>query len=128
MVKFLEGRHILSPDIWSKNFLVGWRNALIDSRIFWAPDVKKKMRLNPILCFIARFTKLLWDFTSELISLKYDFNIPFKITLTTIITVTSIQFPDGVHLNILPTLSSWYCFWVGLKRNLCEGLELSFKQ
>ena len=71
--------------------------------MFCVPDVKKKKGLNPILYFIASFTL---DFISELINLKYAFNIPFKITLKTVIMGTSSQFHDGAQLNILPTLSS----------------------
>ena len=57
-------------------------------QIFCVPDVKNKKSLNPILYFIASFLKLLWDLISELINLQYAFNIPFKITLKTIIMVT----------------------------------------
>ena len=57
-------------------------------QIFCVADVKNKKSLNPILYFIASFLKLLWDFISELINLQYAFNIPFKITLKTIIMVT----------------------------------------
>ena len=63
-------------------------------QIFCIPDVKNKKSLNPILNFIASFPKLLWDFLSELINLKHAFNIPFKITLKTIIMGTSFQFHD----------------------------------
>ena len=75
-------------------------------QIFCVPDVQNKKSLNPILYFIASFPKLLWDFISKLINLKYAFNIPFKITFKTIIMGTSFQFHDAVQLNILPTLSS----------------------
>ena len=57
---------------------------------------KNKKSLSPILYFIASFPKLLRDFIGELINLKYAFNIPFKITLKTIIIGTSFQFHDGV--------------------------------
>ena len=43
---------------------------------------------------------------SELINIKYAFNIPFKVTLKTIIMGTAFQFHDGGQLNILLTLSS----------------------
>ena len=47
------------------------------------------------------------NFISELINLKYAFNIPFKITQKKpIIMGTSSQFYDSVQLNILPSLSS----------------------
>ena len=76
-------------------------------QIFCVPNVKNKKSLNPILYFIVSFPKLLWDFISELINLKYAFNIPFKITLkTTIMGTYSFQFHDDVQLNIIPTLSS----------------------
>ena len=42
---------------------------------------------------------------SELISLKYAFNISFKITRKSMIMGTSSEFHDGIQLNILPTLS-----------------------
>ena len=57
---------------------------------------KETKNLNPILFFGARFPKLLWYFIGELINLKYA-NIPFKITLKTIIMGTSFQFHDGVQ-------------------------------
>ena len=63
------------------------------------PKVKSKKSLNSILDIIARFPK-------KLVNLKYAFNIPFKITLKTIIMGTSYQFHDGVQLNILPKFSS----------------------
>ena len=66
-------------------------------QMFCVPDVKNKQSLNPVLCFIL---------ISELINLKYTFNIPFKITLKTIITETSFQFQDDIQLNSLPILSS----------------------
>ena len=48
-------------------------------QIFCVQDVKNKKSLNPVLYFIATFPKLLWDFISEVINLKYAFNTPFKI-------------------------------------------------
>ena len=93
-------------------------------QIFCVPDVKNKKNLNPILYFIASCPKLLWDFISELINLKFTFNIPFEITLKTIIMTTYFQFRNGVQLNILPILSSE----ILPKKNRCEGLELHFKQ
>ena len=60
-------------------------------KIFCVPDVNKK-NLNPVQYFIASFPKLRGDFVSELINLKYTFNIPLKITLKTIIIGTSLQF------------------------------------
>ena len=121
-----------------KHFLIGLRNALMDSCLFsirnklihfslplnpaihWmgippnilCPRCRKQEESHPILYFIVSFSKLLWDIISELINLKYTFNIPFKITLKTIQVGTSFsfQFHDGAQLNILPTLSSKYYF------------------
>ena len=75
-------------------------------QIFCVPDVKNKKSFNPILYFIPSFPKLLWNFISELINLKYAFNISFKITLKTNIMGTSFQFNDGEKLNTLVTLNS----------------------
>ena len=145
MLNFLKGHHIFSPDILGKTFSdwleMLWRIAIA---IFWIvfsiwykliyfsltlnhaihrmgntlnfliPDVKNKKSFNPILYFIASFPKLFWDFISELISLNYAFNIPFKITLKTIKMGTSPHFFS-------------FSLWIGFKRNLCDGLELHFK-
>ena len=47
--------------------------------------------------------------TSELIiNLKYTFNIPFRITLKTIIMGTSSQFHDGAQLKFYPNLAQRY--------------------
>ena len=56
--------------------------------------------------FYSKLSKITLDFISELINLKHTFNIPFKITLKTIIMGTFSQFHDGVQLNMSPTLSS----------------------
>ena len=56
--------------------------------------------------FYCWLSKITLDFISKLISLKYAFDISFKITLKTIIMGASSQFHDGVQLNIIPTLSS----------------------
>ena len=74
-------------------------------QIFCVLDVKNKKSLKPVLYFIASFPKLLSDLLSELINLKNAFNIPFKITLKTIIMGASFQFHDGVQLKILPKLN-----------------------
>ena len=97
-------------------------------QIFCVPDAKNKKSLNPILYFIASFLKLLWDFISELINLKYAFNIPFKITFKTIIMGTYFQFHDGVQLNILPTLYSEILLLNWVQKKLLWSLELPFKQ
>ena len=68
------------------------------------PRCKEQEESQPYFIFYCKFPKLLWDFISELINLKYAFNIPFKITLKTIIMGTFFQFHDGLQLNILPTL------------------------
>ena len=60
--------------------------------------------LNPTIHRMGNTGNTL-DFISELINLKYAFNIPFKITLKTIIMGASSKFHDGVQLNILATLS-----------------------
>ena len=67
---------------------------------------KEQKQSQPYFIFYCEISKIVLDFISELINLKYAFNIPFKITLKTIIMGTSFQFHDGVQLNILPTLSS----------------------
>ena len=74
-------------------------------QIFCVLDVKNKKSPKPVLYFIASFHKLLSDFLSELINLKYAFNIPFNITLKTIIMGASFQFHDGVQLNFYPNLT-----------------------
>ena len=52
------------------------------------------------------FSRLLM---SELIiNLKYTFNIPIRVTLTTIIMGTSSQFHDGVQLKIYLHLAQRY--------------------
>ena len=56
--------------------------------------------------FYCKISKTILDLISELINLKYAFNILFKITLKTIIMRSPSQFQDGVQLNILATLSS----------------------
>ena len=75
-------------------------------QIFCVPVVYNIKSLNPILCFIENFPKLLWDFIGELINLKYAFNIPSKVTLETIIMEISFPFYDNVQLKILTALGS----------------------
>ena len=43
-----------------------------------------------------------------IINLKYTFNIPFKITLKTIIMRTSSQFHEGAKLKFYPNLAQRY--------------------
>ena len=66
---------------------------------------KEQKESRPFFIFYYKLSKIILDFIGELSNLKYAFNIPFKITLKTIIMGTSSQFHDGVQLNILPTLS-----------------------
>ena len=70
------------------------------------PRCKEQNESQLYFIFHCKLSKITLDFISELINLKYAFNIPFKITLKTIIMGTSSQFHDGVRLNVLPTLSS----------------------
>ena len=70
------------------------------------PRCKEQKESQPYFIFNCKLTKITLDFISELINLKYAFNIFFKVTLKTIIIGTSSQFHDGVQLKILPTLSS----------------------
>ena len=66
---------------------------------------------QPYFILYCKLSKITLDFISELINLKYSFNMPFKLTLTTIITGTSSQFHNRVQLNILPRLSSEILLW-----------------
>ena len=70
------------------------------------PRCKEQKGASTYFIFYCKPSKIILDFISELINLKYAFNIPFKITQKTIIMGTSSQFHDSVQLNILPTLSS----------------------
>ena len=84
--------------------------------------VKNKKSLNPNFYFIACFPKFLktshqFRLIISYINLKYTFNIPFRITLKTIIMGTSSQFHDGVQLKFYPHFSS-EILHLG-SRNLC---------
>ena len=134
MAKFSSKDTILSSDIWGKSFsdcleMLLW---IASCNIFsiWYKLIYLSLPLNPaiyrmgnvpnILCprckekeepqpyfiFYCKLPKITLRFFSEITSLKYAFNIPFKIILKTIIKRTSFQFHDGVQLNILLTLSS----------------------
>ena len=70
------------------------------------PKFREQKESQPYFIFYFKLSKITLDFSSQLINLKYAFNITFKITLKTIIMRTSCQFHDGVQLNILPTLST----------------------
>ena len=130
-----------------KILLIGLRNALIDSwYIFYLiknysflsnPVIQEMDKAPNILCprckeeegsqsyfiFHCKLSKITPDFICEPINLKYTSNISFKITLKTITIGTSSQFHEFYQ-----HLAQRYCFWVGLKGNLCEGIELPFKQ
>ena len=72
-----------------------------------SPRYKEQKESQPYFIFHCKLSKINLDFISELIYPKYAFNIPFKITLKTIIMGTSSQFHhDGVQLKILPIFSS----------------------
>ena len=69
------------------------------------PRCKEQKDSQPYFIFYYKLSKITLDYVSELINLKYAFNIPFEIFLQTVIMGTSSRFHDGVQLNILPTLS-----------------------
>ena len=82
-------------------------------QIFCVLDVRSKKSLNPNLYFIASFLKFLqtshqFRLIISYINLKYTFNIPFRITLKTIIMGTSSQFHDGAQLKFYPHLAQRY--------------------
>ena len=64
------------------------------------PRCKEKKESQPYFISYCKLSKLTLEFISKLFNLKYAFNIPFKITLKTIIMGISSQFHDGVQLNI----------------------------
>ena len=66
---------------------------------------KEKKEYQPCFIFYCKLSRITLDIIGELINMKYAFNIPFKITLKTIIMGTSSQFYDDIQSNILPTLS-----------------------
>ena len=59
------------------------------------PRCKKQKESQPYFIFYCNFSKITLAFISELINLKYAFDIPFKITLKTIIMGISSQFHNG---------------------------------
>ena len=59
------------------------------------PRCKEQEDSQPYFMFYCKLSKITLGFFSELINLKYAFNIPFKITLKTIIMGISSQFLDG---------------------------------
>ena len=66
---------------------------------------KEQNKSQPCFIFYCKLSRITLDIIGKLINMKYAFNIPFKITLKTIIMGTSSQFYDDVQSNILPTLS-----------------------
>ena len=48
----------------------------------------KEQGSQPYFIFHCKFSKITLEFISELVNLQYAFNIPFKITLKTIIMGT----------------------------------------
>ena len=67
---------------------------------------KEQKESQPYFFFYCKLSRVTPDFISELINLKYAFNIPFKVTFKTTIMSISPQFHDGVQLNILSMPSS----------------------
>ena len=61
------------------------------------PRCKEQKESQPYFTFYYKLSKITLDFISELINLKYTFNIHFKITLKTIMMITFSQFLDGVQ-------------------------------
>ena len=150
---FLEGNHILSPDIWSKTFshwlemfwwvasyiFSIWYKLIYFSFPFWNPAIHRMGNAPNILCprckeqeesqpyFIlhCKLYKITLRLYQLTVNLEYAFNTPFKVTLKTIKMGTSFQFHDDVQFNILLTLSSEILLlnWAKI-----EGLELPFKQ
>ena len=70
------------------------------------PRCKEQKESQPYFIFYCKPSRITLDFISELINLEYTFKVLFKVTLKTIIMVTTTPFHDGVKLNILATLTS----------------------
>ena len=105
---FLERHHILSPDICAKAF-TDWFKKCAGGYIFsiWyklihfslplnlaiqrmdnapkilCPRCKDQEESQPYFIFHCKLSKITLNFISELITLKYVFNIPFKIIVKT---------------------------------------------
>ena len=96
-------------------------------QIFCVLDVRSKKSLNPNLYFIASFLKFLqtshqFRLIISYINLKYTFNIPFRITLKTIIMGTSSQFHDGAQLKFYPHFRSEILHvWIKFKKPLSRS-------
>ena len=87
-------------------------------QIFFVPDLSQ-----PYFIFYCKLSKITLEFIGELMNLKYSFNIPFKITLKTIIMGTSSQFHNGVQLNIL--LLALRCYvWIEFKALWRPGVPI----
>ena len=129
----LEGHHILSQEILDGYIFLFRINLffffLLNAAILrmgnaakilcLSPVAENKKSLNSILYFIASSPKLLWTSSSELTNLNYSFNISFKISLKT---------TKELLLNSMMVYCwKFYCFWIGLIKNRCEDLRLSFQ-
>ena len=109
-----------------------------DDRMGNAPNIlghKEQKESQPLFIFYCKLSKVslvawLLIMISELrTNLKYVFNIPFRINLKTIIMGTCSQFHDGAQLKFYPHLAQkYYTSRLVSSRNLCQGLELPFKQ
>ena len=69
------------------------------------PRWKEQKESQPYFKFCCKLSKITLKLHVWTNQSRYAFNIPIKITLTTIIIGTSLQFHDGIQLNIWPTLS-----------------------
>ena len=96
------------------------------------PRCKEQKESQNYFIFYCKLSKITLDLISELINLKYAFNISFKITLKTIIIGTPSQFHDGVQLKILPIFNSDILLlrWVQKKswKKSCKSLELPYRE
>ena len=123
---FLEGHHILIPEIWGKTF-TDWFKKFSDGYVFsmrhkiiylpplkpamhrmsnapnilW-PRCKERELSHSHFIFYCKIYKNILDFISELTNLNYPFNIPFKISLKAIRMGGSSELLDDVQLKILP--------------------------
>ena len=82
----------------------------VTHQIFCVLDVKNKRVSNLIYILLKAFENLsrLLISSDLTINLKYTFNIPFRITLKTIIMGISSQFHDGAQLKFYPHLAQRY--------------------
>ena len=99
---FLEGKHILCPEIWGKTFTdwfkVGSNPAI--HRIGNAlnilyPRWKEREESHPHLIFYCKLSKTTLDFIGGLINLSYSFSFPFRSSFKAIIVRASSQFHGG---------------------------------